>query len=143
MNLCRMNKAEYEKFRLVVNIGVFLAFFLVFIFVELKNIQQRSIMGNLIAVVILSSLLMMTGLLTIFPGFSLRFGRTLIAFAILIFAGVIFQAVYVEFSLYTVIELMLSIASFLYGKELIGQKDKFISLGFMSLGKKSVFSKKK
>lgn len=138
MNLFKMKKEEYEKFRLFVNVSVFIAFLAVFIFVELKNIQARTIFSGLIATVVLSSVLMMVGILTIFPAYSAHFGKTLVAFSALIFLGDAIQIFLGMFSMFVMIEIVLAFASFLYGKELSGERTKFISLNIVALntGKK-------
>lgn len=123
-----MKKEEYNRFRLVVNIFVFLAFLLVFFFVEIKNVQQGDVMSSLVATVFLSALLMLLGILTIFPGFSAYFGKTLVVFSMAILLGVIVQITYSIFTLFMLIEIVLAIAAFLYGKELITQKQGFVSL---------------
>ena len=43
MNLFRMDKEEYRKFRIFINIMVFIAFLAVFFFVELSSIKSKSI----------------------------------------------------------------------------------------------------
>ncbi len=131
-----MKKEEYQKFRLAINIMVFIAFLAVFIFVEMKNIQAKSVLSGLIATVVLSSSIMMVGLLTIFPGYSSYFGKTLMLFSILIFLGDIIQLILGMLNLFLIIEIILSIASFLYGKELSSSEGKFISLNVVALNQK-------
>ena len=128
MDLFRMNKEEYRKFRIFINIIVFIAFLAVFLFVEIKSIKSQSIMSNLVATAILSSLLMMLGVMTIFPMFRVHFGYTLIVFSILIILGVAGSVYYDAFNIMKLIELMLSFTAFIYGRELVSREGKFISL---------------
>ena len=132
MNPMKMNKEEYNKFRIVINVLVFIAFLAVFIFVEAKHIKNNTIIGNLVVTIILSSLLMMLGVMTIFPMFSSYFGITLIVFSILMFIGEIISLKFKSFNIFIVIEMILSAAAFLYGIELAKQKDAFISLKVMA-----------
>jgi len=128
MNLFRMDKEEYRKFRIFINIMVFIAFLAVFFFVELSSIKSKSIISNLVATAILSSLIMMLGVMTIFPTFKIHFGYTLMVFSILILFGVAGSVYYGSFNIMKLIEVMLSFTAFIYGKELVSREGKFISL---------------
>ena len=128
MNPLRMTKEEYSRFRWVINILTLIAFLLVFFFVELKGIKEKSALKSFVAIIILSAILLMIGMWTVLLKFSNYFGETMIMFGFLIFISVATQILYKRFSIFMITELLLGIVSFLYGKGLLSKGDSFLSL---------------
>jgi len=128
MKLTRMSKKEYEKFRLVVNISVFIAFLLIFIFVQVEQLKQQNIIRTLLAAMVLSSIFLILGIITIIPHYAVYAGRTFVVFSILMALGEIYSMRSADFSFFSAAEFVLAIVLFLYGMELMSKSDKLISL---------------
>src|SRR3989344_96668 len=64
---------------------VFIVHLIVFFFVELKSLRSSSFMAAFTSTIILASMILIIGILTVVPNFSLYVGRTLILSAVLIF----------------------------------------------------------
>lgn len=128
MNLTKMNKKEYEKFRLFVNISVFIAFLLVFIFVQVEQLKQQDIIRTLLAAMVLSSIFLVLGVLTIIPHYAAYAGRTFVVFSILMALGEIYSIRNADFSFFSAAEFVLAAVLFLYGMELTSGRNKLISL---------------
>jgi hypothetical protein len=115
------------KFRVVVNISVFLAFLLVFFSVEIFNIKQSSDVDGsyvtqwitlLTATLLLTSMALLLITLTITKKYASFVGSTFIVFSIIIMALVIYFTVISYISLFLVTEFILAIIMFFYGGEL-------------------------
>ncbi|MBI2660880.1 hypothetical protein HYX09_01280 [Candidatus Woesearchaeota archaeon] len=108
----------------LISILVLAAHFLVFFFVEIKNLRNDSILAPFMSTVILASMVLIMGILTVMPGFTLYVGRTLTAASVIIILSKIAHLAAVRydaavFDMSIVIELLIGFASFLYGRELI------------------------
>lgn len=132
MKLTRMNKKEYEKFRLIVNIGVFIAFLLVFIFIEIQQLKHQNLIKTLLAAMVLSSIFLILGVITIIPYYAPYAGRTFVVFSILMVLGEIYTIRNADFSFFSAAEFVLAIVLFLYGMELMSERKKLISLKVLS-----------
>ena len=128
MNIKRMSKKEYEKFRLVINISVFIAFLLVFIFVQVEHLRHQDIIRTLLAAMVLSSIFLILGVITIIPYYAAYAGKTFVVFSVLMALGEIYSMRNADFSFFSAAEFVLVIVLFLYGMELMSDKNKSISL---------------
>src|SRR3989338_7416133 len=128
MKLTKMNKKEYEKFRLIINISVFTAFLLVFIFVEVEQMKHQGIIRTLLAAMVLSSIFLILGIITIIPHYAAYAGRTFVVFSILMALGEFYSMRNADFSFFSAAEFILAIVLFLYGLELTSKSSKLISL---------------
>src|SRR3989339_916226 len=127
MKLTRMSKKEYEKFRLVVNISVFIAFLLIFIFVQVEQLKQQNIIRTLLAAMVLSNIFLILGIITIIPHYAVYAGRTFVVFSILMALGEIYSIRNTSFSYFSAAEFILAIVLLLYGLELMSGRNKLIS----------------
>jgi len=128
MKLTKMNKKEYEKFRLIVNISVFIAFLLVFIFVQVEQLKQQNVIRTLLAAMVLSSIFLILGVITIIPHYAAYAGRTFVVFSILMALGEFYSMRSSDFSYFSAAEFILAIVLLLYGLELMSGRNKLISL---------------
>ena len=101
------------------SIIVFIAYTLVFFFVELRSLKSQSFVASFMSTIILASMALITGILTVVPQFSLYVGRTQIGFSILIGISKLIEIIMKNFSIFSVIELLIGFAIFLYGYELV------------------------
>lgn len=128
MKLTKMSKKEYERFRLIVNISVFIAFLLVFIFVQVEQLKNQGIIRTLLAAMVLSSIFLILGVITIIPHYAAYAGRTFVVFSVLMALGEIYSMRSSDFSFFSAAEFVLAVVLFLYGMELMSDSNKLISL---------------
>lgn len=101
---------------------VFIAHLIVFFFVELKSLKSASFMASFTSTIMLASMILIIGILTVVPNFSLYVGRTLILSSVLIFLTKIIEALAGKFGIFSIIEVLIGFASLIYGRELIRKK---------------------
>lgn len=98
---------------------VFIVHLIVFFLVELRSLKSASFMASFTSTIMLASMILMIGILTVVPNFSLYVGRTLISSSILIFLTKIIEALAGKFGIFSLIEILIGFTSLIYGKELI------------------------
>lgn len=123
-----MNKEEYGKFRFLMNISVLGAFLLVFIFVEIKQLEQKSFITMITATIVLLSIFLYLGCCTIIPEYAIYIGKTFMVFSVIMIAGVLYSISQTSLNAFSATELITTIVLFLYGYQVKSEKNKFISL---------------
>ncbi len=123
-----MSRKEYQKFRLAVNIMVFLAFLLSFVLVEIKYIRYSNFLDNILAALALSSIFLMLGIMTVMPHYAAYVGRTFIVFSSLMILVEAYWISRIGFDIISIIRLSLALVLLLYGIELKSGKTRLISL---------------
>jgi len=126
--------AGYMYFKLFVNIIVFLCLLILLFFVEIKTIKQQiGIIPGLVPTLFISALLLIFGLITMWPKYDKFVGITLIIFSVIIFAANL--SYYLKegaSNLNLATEFLMSIVLFMYGIDLMSQKGSFISLNVLA-----------
>ena len=97
---------------------VFIAYILVFFFVELRSLKSSSFMAAFTSTIMLASMILIIGILTVVPNFSLYVGRTLILSAVLIFLTKAVELLAGRSGIFSMIEVLIGFASLMYGMEL-------------------------
>lgn len=130
MDLMNMSKKEYMVFRLIVNISFLAAIALVFFIIEVHNIKyQIGFIPGLVPVLILSTIFLLLGLLTIFPQYKVHIGKSLMILAVTIFSHDFIQILYWRtINLIIIIEIITAITIFIYGLDMKSGRRKLISL---------------
>lgn len=120
----------YIYFRLFVNLIVFVCLLILLYFIEVKSIKQQvGVVPGLVPVLFISSLLLIFGLLTMFPKYNKFVGVTLIVFGVIIFAASMMEYLKQGTSnLNLATEFLMSVVLFMYGLDLRLKKGSFISL---------------
>ena len=101
------------------SVVVFVAFLLVFFFVELRELRSGLFVVSFITTVIIASMVLILGILTIIPHFSYYVGKTLIVFSALIILAKLVQIMGGKVGIFTFIEIFIGFVSFFYGYELV------------------------
>ena len=98
---------------------VFIAHIIVFFFVELRSLKSSSFMAAFISTIMLASMILLMGILTVVLNFSLYVGRTLILSSALIFLTKVIELLAGKFGIFSMIEILIGFASLMYGVELV------------------------
>lgn len=106
-----------KTFRL--SVIVFIAHLIVFFFIELKSLRSGSFMSSFITTIMLASMVLITGILTAIPQFTLYVGRTQIIFSSMILLTKLVELLAGQFGIFSMVEVLIGFASFLYGYELV------------------------
>jgi len=124
----------YAYFRLFVNLIVFVCLLVLLFFVELRSIKlQIGIIPGLVPVLLISALLLIFGLLTLFPQYDKFVGVTLIIFGSIIFTHNLTDYLRSGISSFNLaIEFLMSIVLFMYGLDLRLKKGSFVSLSILA-----------
>lgn len=117
INDFREKLRENKVFRL--GVVMFIAHVVVFFFVELKSLRSQSFIASFVTTIILASIVLIMGILTVIPQFTLYVGRTQIIFSALIISTKAVEILAGRFGIFSIIEMLIGATSFLYGYELV------------------------
>ena len=98
---------------------VFIVHLIVFFFVELRSLKSSSFMAAFTSTIMLASMILIIGILTVVPNFSLYVGRTLISSSVLIFLAKIIELLAGKSGIFSMVEILIGFTSLMYGMELI------------------------
>tara|TARA_Y100000310_G_C20640364_1_gene793554 strand:- start:387 stop:839 length:453 start_codon:yes stop_codon:yes gene_type:complete len=120
------NRIVNPKFQKFLNISVFVALLMVFIFAELNQHRNRNIFTGIITIIIFSSILLLLAIYTIFPNYVRWVGWTLIISSIIMTISGLFLFNVENLTVFSVAKIFTAIVLFLFGLKLKSKEKSFI-----------------